>query len=150
MKQILLELAHKELIQKAQYVADSWREIFQNFLAGKEVSAMSGLLEVYKRVEPTNKKVLNLLNVVPRTNSERASLDYLKRFIRGLDQSQLESFLRYVTGSDVICVRSINIQFSTLDGLARRPVAHTCGAVLELPSTYNSFSRICVRNLQTF
>ena len=141
-KQIILELAHKELIQRPQYVADTWREVIQVYMAGKEISTIVGLCDVYKRIEPTNKKVLNLLKVVPQTNSERTSADYLKRYIRGLDQSQLKSFLRYVTGSDVICVSSIGIQFTTLEGLARRPIAHTCGAVLELPSTYSNFPEL--------
>ena len=76
-----------------------------------------------------------MVQAVPQSNAERAAVDYLKRFIRGLDQSQLKAFLRYVTGADVICVKHIVVEFSTLEGLARRPIAHTCGCVLELPST---------------
>ena len=39
-----------------------------------------------------------MVQAVPQNNAERAAVDYLKRFIRGLDQSQLKAFLRYVTG----------------------------------------------------
>ena len=28
------------------------------------------------------------------------------------------------------------LRFSGLTGLARRPIGHTCGCILELPSTY--------------
>ena len=30
------------------------------------------------------------------------------------------------------------MSFNRLDGFARRPIAHTCSARLELPSTYSS------------
>ena len=32
------------------------------------------------------------------------------------------------------------MEFTKLEGLGRRPIAHTCGCVLEIPSTYDSFS----------
>ena len=101
----------------------------------KEVASIVGLCNIYKDLEPTNKKVLSMVQAVPQSNAERAAVDYLKCFIRGLDQSQLKAFLRYVTGADFICVKHIVVEFSTMEGLARRPIAHTCGCVLELPST---------------
>ena len=66
----------------------------------------------------------------------------LKRFVKDLDSSKLKSFLRFITGSDVICVESITVLLTFLDGLKRRPVARTCGSVLELPSTYSSFPEL--------
>lgn len=32
--------------------------------------------------------------------------------------------------------------FTAVDGLGRRPVAHTCGPVLELPWTYASYPEL--------
>lgn len=46
----------------------------------------------------------------------------------------------FVTGADVLCVPTIHVQFTELDGIARRPIAHTCGSVLELPSTYDEYT----------
>lgn len=46
----------------------------------------------------------------------------------------------FVTGVDVLCVPIIHVQFTVLDGIARRPIAHTCGSVLELPSTYDEYA----------
>ena len=83
-----------------------------------------------------------MIQADPQNNSERAVVDFLKRFVRAMDQAQLNSFLRYVTGADVLCVPHISVQFSTLDGLARQPIAHTCGSVLELPSTYDTFPEL--------
>ncbi|XP_068698741.1 uncharacterized protein [Montipora foliosa] len=141
-KDLILEVAHKEMVQKPQYVADAWREALVMLKSKLELSTIEGLRNMYQELEPTNKKVLNMLQATPKNNAERASLDYLKRFVRGMDQGQLKSFLRYVTGADVLCVPSIIVQFTTVDGLARRPIAHTCGALLELPATYDSFPEL--------
>ena len=34
----------------------------------------------------------------------------------------------------------ISVTFNRLDGLARRPIAHTCNFSLDLPTTYTTFS----------
>ena len=107
-----------------------------------EMATIEGLSNLYQNVKPTNRNVLSMIQADPQNNSERAAVDFLKRFVRGMDQAQLNSFLRYVTGVDVICVPHISVQFSTLDGLVRRPIAHTCGSVLELPSTYDTFPEL--------
>ena len=138
---IFLEMAHKELIQKPQYVADCWAPICKQWLGLKEVGDIDMLFE---KIRPTNRKVLDLVRpAVPITNeAEKDALDYLKRFVRGLNQQDLSSFLRFITGSDMICVNKIPVQFTSLDGFERRPIAHTCGAVLELPRTYESFPEL--------
>ena len=34
----------------------------------------------------------------------------------------------------------ITVDFTKLEGLGRRPIAHTCGCVLKLPSAYDSYA----------
>ena len=141
-RDLILEVAHKEKVQKPQYVADAWREALMMPKSKEEMATMKGLRDRYQTVEPTNREVLSMIRADPQNNSERAAVYFLKRLVRGMDEAQLKSFLRYVTGADVLCVPSISVQFLTLDGLARRPIAHTCGSVLELPSTYNTFPEV--------
>ena len=139
-KTLILEVAHKEIIQKAQYVADCWDDIFRGSLVKGKLSTLEGVCDVYESLEPTTRKVLGMVSAFPISNAEQAALDYLKRFIRGLEISQLKSFLMFATGADVICVSTIQIEFTKLEGLGRRPIAHTCGCVLEIPSTYDSYA----------
>lgn len=63
---------------------------------------------------------------------------YLQRFVGNMSRDELHAFLRFMTGSFVICVPRITITFNSLDGIAHRPISHTCSATLELPSTYSS------------
>lgn len=140
---LILEVAHKEIVQKPQYIADSWKDVLQTGLHESKLSSLEGLYSMFEDIEPTNKKVIGMIhasNVQPMSSSEQTTLQYLKRFVRGMELAQLKSFLMFVIGADVICVKSITIEFTRLEGLARRPIAHTCGCVLELPSTYDTYT----------
>ena len=81
-----------------------------------------------------------MLHAAPKTNAECSALDYFKRFVKGLDIHQLKCLLMFITGADVIRVTKLDINFTKLEGLARRPIAHVCGCVLELPSSYDSYT----------
>ena len=61
--------------------------------------------------------------------------NYLQHFIGNMRSEGVRQFLRFTTGSSVIIAKHISITFYTLSGLKRRPIAHTCSCVLELPST---------------
>ena len=52
---------------------------------------------------------------------------------------KLSQFLRFTTTSDVLLSSKIEISFTKLEGASSRPIAHTCGPLLELPSTYSNF-----------
>ena len=66
-------------------------------------------------------------------------MKYLKQFVRSLDEQSLGKFLHFVTGFNTAPTKMIKVTFTGLDGLAHRPIAHTCGPVLELPCTYKSY-----------
>ena len=78
----------------------------------------------------------------PTSSDERAVLGYLKRYIRGLEVRQLKRFLLFTTASDLMVCENLNIKFVKVEGLGRRPIAHTCGLCLELPTTYESFPEL--------
>ena len=75
---LIMEIAHKGIIQKAQYVADCWEDIFKQEL--RMLASVDKLATLYDSLKPTTKKVLTMLNAVPDTNAERSALEYLKRF----------------------------------------------------------------------
>ena len=139
-KTVILELAHKEMVQIAQYVIDSWQKPVKVRLSGYGCFASKESFEkFYESCKPTVKKVLSMIKSKPANNSQRAALSYLQRYIRGLDDEKLTKFLRFCTSATMLCVESIEVTYTDLDGAALRPVAHTCGSVFELPTTYQSF-----------
>ena len=127
-REIFIKLAHKERIQKPNYITERWSAVLQPL----KKCLSNSIDEVYLKLEPTTKKVCD----------ERAVLGYLKRFIKGLEVAKLKRFLVFTTGSDLMVCDSLNLNFVKLDGLGRRPVAHTCGPCLELPTTYQSFPEL--------
>ena len=49
-----------------------------------------------------------------------------------------EEIYPFITGKVSVIVPA----FSALDGASRRPVAHTCGPLLEIPSSYQSYNEL--------
>ena len=94
---------------------------------------------IYSSLSVSKAKVLNLLKEPSLLSvSQEEIYQYLKRFIGNMSGDELRTFLRFVTGSFVISVPAIDVVFNSLDGLARRPISHTCSATLEISSTYAS------------
>ena len=139
LKEIILELAHQEIVQKPRYVTNCWSPIFT--ILKKLIKTPDDLSKLYQERKPTPKKVVQLLDASPASDAEKCCFDHLKRYLKSLE-GNISTFLRFVTGSDILNCSTIKVTFSNLDGLSRRPVAHTCGPVLELPSTYQSYNEL--------
>ena len=70
---------------------------------------------------------------------EERVCSYLTTMIGNMQVSELSLFLRFVTGASVCIVPKIKVEFNALSGFARRPIAHTCDCVLELPTSYTNY-----------
>ena len=114
-KDLILVLPHKKLVQKPQFVADCWSAMLSKYLKGSDLSTPEKVHDRYKALEPTTRKVLGMIQAESCSNSERSVLDYLKRFITGMDLTKLKSLLMFITGSDVTCVTTIYVEFTKLD-----------------------------------
>ncbi|KAK3101443.1 hypothetical protein FSP39_005144 [Pinctada imbricata] len=135
---IIHEIAHKEIIQEPKFVSDCWSKIMQPEFLSISKEDFRKIVEVRR---PSVKKVLTSLKV-PETISPQQSVvaGHLKRFVKGLDNRNLEKFLRFCTGACFL-TESINVEFtSSCTGLARRPTSRTCVNSLILPSLYESFA----------
>ena len=82
---------------------------------------------------------MQLLEAECQNDSEREPLCYLKKIIRGISKENLSKLLRHVTVANVICTDKIAVGFNELDGVKRKVIAHMCGPLLKLPTTYNSY-----------
>lgn len=138
-KAICIEIAKKELVHDPRFVVDMWKEVLTPLSEKLPLSEFQG---IYKSLIPTTKKILALLSfpdVVSGGQSD--TILYLKKFIKEMELEILKSFVRFCTGSDLLVkdVDCIKVTFCHLEGLSRRPVAHTCGCVLELSDNYVNF-----------
>ncbi|XP_041440422.1 uncharacterized protein LOC121400700 [Xenopus laevis] len=135
-KQTLLEIAHKEVVQRPMFVIDCWREIIKPLLN----LSPEELKKLYLELKPTQRKVLKLLEFPEdMTLKQKEVSKYLKQYVRELDQCTLPKFLRYCTGSDLIVTGKININFETMTTFTRRPVGRTCASILQLADDYTNF-----------
>jgi hypothetical protein len=101
---IVHQVAHREIIQAPAYVAECWKEVFQTLTDCVTLDVR----HICNDLTPNAKKILSILKVPSEANlggAEKATLDYLRKFIRGLSADMMKLFLRYVTGN--LCIYSI-------------------------------------------
>ncbi|XP_028517850.1 uncharacterized protein LOC114576047 [Exaiptasia diaphana] len=140
---IMSELAHQELIQRQRYIAQAWLQPLTSLKNKQVFKTPEDIESLCEARRPTTKKVIKALQATPSNEAERQSLQFLKKFIRSLDVKSLEAFLKFTTGSFTMMGEvGLSISFTTLEGFARRPIAHTCGPSLELPCTYQSYPEL--------
>ena len=99
--------------------------------------------KLYEDIKPTTRKVIKMTTASLATSAGHQSLQFLHQYIRGLDKIGLRKLMRFLTVSDVICVKEIQVSFTSLtSGLVWQPIAQTCSPTVELPSTYNSYPEL--------
>ena len=94
---------------------------------------------MYDPRKPTVQKVLSCLISNPCSEGERDAFKVLERFVRGMDVPKLIQFLRFTTGMDIMAGKNIEVGFMKCEGAASRPIAHTCGPLLKIPSAYANY-----------
>ena len=142
MPNIIFELAHQELIQKPKYIANAWSPIIGHLKNIPEFKDIKSVKEMYTEKKPTAKKIIKLLDANPSNDAERNCFDHLKRYIKLLDESLLTLFLQFITGSNVISCDKIDLGFNAISGELRTPTAHTCGPLLVVSSTYQTYNEL--------
>lgn len=130
---ILFEI--KKLVQAAMFAIDYWSPVL------KEMHLpLSKMQSLYKNLIPTQRRVIRLLKFPENMCEDTTSTSHhLKQFIREMDSDLLTRFLRFCTGADLLTEICIEVSFVKVEGLARRPIAHTCSSLLELPKQYENF-----------
>ena len=62
--------------------------------------------------------------------------------MQSLNGSDLGGLLQFLTGSNIILCKTITVTFTTLEGKSCRPIVHTCGPSLVLPSFYQCYNKL--------
>ena len=140
MKDILLRAAKYEFINKPfAPITAIHQGIPTTHVPFWESIGVIGLWKLYLALSVTPYKVIQLIHEPECTTSNQSRVfGYLMQMIGSMNHDELRTFLRFVTGSSV-CIGKLNISFNNMSGFARRPIAHTCSSLLELPSTYLTF-----------
>ena len=107
------------------------------FWERKNATDVQGL---FYRMSVTPTKVLSMLEFCEIANElEERVCNYLTTMVGNMQVNELSLFLRFITGASVCIVPKIKVEFNALSGFGRRPIAHTCDCVLELPITYLNY-----------
>ena len=89
-KNIIVELAHQELIQKPKYIINCFGMIFGEHLL-KKFPNVSTIYDFYKEKMPTPTKVVKKLLFSDELNERQKQVsDFLKKYIKSLDKKDLK------------------------------------------------------------
>ena len=142
LRKLVIEITNQELIQKPHVMISIWQPSVQELKQYSQFQSTSDIQGLYDTLKPTTKKVLQILAAQPNTEAERDAFNFLQRYVRGLDNTKLIQFLRFTTVSDILTTTKLEVAFTKLEGVGCRPIAHTCGPVSELLSTYSNFFEV--------
>ena len=142
-RNIITELAKQELIQNPHLMAHCWAKNFKYFKYKEDFQSVQNITKFHEKLLATSKGIIGLIEAMPSNESEKDSVGYLKQYIRKLDQSLLKKFLKFVSGSDLVTFTKINVSLTVpANEFPGRPIVHTCGPLIEVPSTYNNFCEL--------
>jgi len=111
--QFIEEIAHKELLQKPQYIADCWKGIVFTLLPN--FPDFATLSKRYELLIPSMSKILSCLEANPESDWKRDSLKFLKQYIMGLDTPRkLSKFVRFVSGSELMLFDVTQVNFKNV------------------------------------
>lgn len=139
---VVVDVANYHLLRKPSSVISGMHagipQIHSPFWQGLECTEF---FNVYQAMQATPSKVLEMLSDVMSMNpKEEKVICYLRQYIGNMRQNETQAFLRFVTGSSACSSNPLLIVFNSEEGMARRPIAHTCGFTLELSTQYDSYS----------
>lgn len=140
-QQLVINIAQHQLISKSLGVLMLMRAAVPTiYHAFFKKFTVEQLFDLYKLLCASPDTVLENLEEPEISNSSEDKVyRYLVTFIGNSKPELLRSFLRFVTGSSVLLSNKIKVTFNSLDGVARRPISHTCSGTLELPLSYFSY-----------
>lgn len=138
---LIIQVARYEfLIKPAASIAiinagiPSTHQSFWNKKSPEELS------EIYQRLTLSPKKVISLIAIPEICLPQQDRVyQYLRTMIGNMNPGELRLFMRFVTGSCVCTTHKIEITFNSLAGFGRRPIAHMCTNMLEIPTTYANY-----------
>ena len=140
-KDQVLTIAHHDLVEKPAPLISKMRQGIpaSHRAAFWERLSVDDITHIMQAQRPTPEKVASVIKTDKEdmTDDEDRVLYFLKEFVASLDPETLTDFLIFVTGS-VHQPDKVNVTFTPLKGLSRRPISHTCFNHLEVPATYEN------------
>ncbi|CAK6980275.1 uncharacterized protein LOC113745761 [Scomber scombrus] len=85
LRAVLVQVAHKQMIQHPKYALDNISEVAGPILR-KLFPGEEDMKKLYEDIKPTTRKVIKMITSSPANSAENQSLRFLHQYIRGLDE----------------------------------------------------------------
>lgn len=140
-QRLVLEVAKHELcVKPLGAMCHLHAGVPAEYLGFLKKFSVEKLFNLFKALCATPDTVMKLLAAPEEMDANQTRVfNYLKTFIGNLAHPDIDNFLRFCTGSSVVIGKQITVSFNSITGLARRPIAHACGCILQLPISYLTY-----------
>ena len=135
-RETILQMANKEMHQEPAFIKETLFNVLVAYNMDINVAREHELLQV------STKRVLSVLDF---DDASQQTCKFFQKYIRELSTDQLRTLMRFTTATDMMlsdsngCYLKLKVNLVEMQGFGRRPIAHTCGRVLELAKHYESF-----------
>ena len=142
---LFLRIAKCEFITKPSVLVKAFKEgmLDAHPAVWSDLDATT-IRTIYGRLDPTPEKVVAVLHpspdYTPLTPQRDRVFEFLRRYVRRLTREKVSLFLQFVTGSSLLLVSKVEVAFTNLSGIQRRPIAHTCTDRIDVSTEYESFA----------
>ena len=147
-RSLFLRIAKCEFVTRSSVLMAAFKKgmFMSHHVLWNDLNAAS-IRVLYAKLYPSPDKVMELLqsngDYMPLTARRERVFEFLRRYVRGLSRDKVPVFLQFVTGSSLVLFLRIEVAFTTLSGIQRRPIAHTCSRRVDLSTEYESFAAFC-------
>ena len=143
-KRLLAQTAHFTMVCQPYYALSKMkRGMLESHPQMWQKCHHSIATNLHATLVPTPQRVWSMISEPVFHNGNQArTFDFFRRFVTLLSPENLTKLLQFITCSPQCGLKEITIQFCVPTSFTRRPTATTCGMVLQLPTTHESFSTL--------
>ncbi len=141
LREQIIEAAYREFMMKPMAAISSINSGIPHTHQGfwNEFN-VKDLYDLYCSLTASPSKVVDMIVEPTASNpAQERVFNYLIQYVGNMKVSEVQRFLRFVTGSAVCLSVYITVQFNSLSGFGRRPISHTCSNSLELSTDYDTY-----------
>ena len=119
---VVLELAQQKLILKPYLMVCTWTNTLKYTKTLKDFDTPESVIKFYAKIQTKTKGLAKLFYSDPTSEGDIAPYRFFIHYIRSLEDFESTKLLQFLTGSDKIIIKNIEVFFSAMEGIARRPM----------------------------
>ena len=134
----VVKMGKCEMVNKPLWACSAFQQgVADNKMGEPLGNDSSDVDKFYDALAVTSQKISQIMSVDDEENltkSQNTVYGFFCRYIKACDNKKIRVLYRFLTGADVLAVKSLKVIFHLHVGKIPHITAHTCSGVVDLPS----------------